>query len=73
MLAVNLLAALTLTGGDVSAGHAALVSAAEASAGYLAEWQERLAELDFALGFGSRSGYPWPRRFHGCSLEWIVD
>lgn len=50
MLAVNLLAAVTLTGGDVSVVHAALESAAEASAGYLAQWQERLAELDSALG-----------------------
>lgn len=50
MLAVNLLAARTLAGGDVAQAVAELRAAASAIQLYLLDWAPRLAELDAALG-----------------------
>ncbi|HWQ83014.1 MAG TPA: SIS domain-containing protein [Anaerolineales bacterium] len=50
MLAVNLLAAIALSGGDVQAAQGKLSAAAEAMQAYLDGWQTAVAELDARLG-----------------------
>ena len=50
MLAVNLLAARMLAGGDMAKGMLELRAAAIAIQHYLVDWPERKAELDAALG-----------------------
>ena len=50
MLAINLLAAVQLTGGNVDATIQELHTAANAVETYLATWEERVQELDSILG-----------------------
>ena len=50
MLAVNLLAAIQLSGGDVKGAMQELRAAADAMEAYLAGWEARLQELDSTLG-----------------------
>ena len=50
MLAVNLLAAIQLSGGDVSSAIQQMRVAADAMEGYLANWEARVQELDDLLG-----------------------
>lgn len=50
MLAVLSLAAVQLTGGDWSAARKSMQAAADAMEAYLANWQEKIAELDALLG-----------------------
>lgn len=50
MLAVNLLAAVQLRGGNVDAAIQEMRVAADAIESYLASWEARVQELDFALG-----------------------
>jgi glucosamine--fructose-6-phosphate aminotransferase (isomerizing) len=50
MLAVNLLAAIQLTYGDLDSAILEMHSAADATEAYLANWEARLQELDSLLG-----------------------
>lgn len=50
MLAVNLLAAIQLTGGDVGSAIREMQTAAGAMESYLAKWETRVQELDSLLG-----------------------
>ncbi len=50
MLAVNLLAAIQLTGGDVDAAISEMRLTADAMESYLADWEARVQELDTILG-----------------------
>ena len=50
MLAVNLLAAVQLSGGDADSAIQEMRAAADAMETYLADWQARLQELDSLLG-----------------------
>ncbi|HEY3476659.1 MAG TPA: SIS domain-containing protein, partial [Anaerolineales bacterium] len=50
MLAVNLLAAIQLSGGNVEAAIQEMHAAADAMESYLAGWEARLEELDSLLG-----------------------
>ncbi len=50
MLAVNLLAAVALSGGDIKAAKEKLASAADAIQAYLSGWQAAISELDTKLG-----------------------
>ena len=50
MLAANLLAAVQLTGGDLEKALEDLLAAADGMQTYLAEWQQRVDELDTLLG-----------------------
>ena len=50
MLAVNLLAAIQLSGGNVEAAIQEMRAAADAMEAYLAAWEARLQELDSMLG-----------------------
>ena len=50
MLAVNLLAAIQLSGGDVGSAIQGMRLAAEAMESYLADWEGRVLELDSMLG-----------------------
>jgi glutamine---fructose-6-phosphate transaminase (isomerizing) len=50
MLAVNLLAAIQLSGGDVNLAIQEMYAAADAMESYLARWEAHVQELDNALG-----------------------
>ena len=50
MLAVNLLAAIQLSGGDVSSAIQQMRAATDSMEGYLANWEARVQELDDLLG-----------------------
>jgi glucosamine--fructose-6-phosphate aminotransferase (isomerizing) len=50
MLAINLLAAVQLGGGDVNSAIEQMRAAADAMESYLANWEERVRELDSAIG-----------------------
>jgi glucosamine--fructose-6-phosphate aminotransferase (isomerizing) len=50
MLAINLLAAVQLTGGDINLAIDEMHTAADLMENYLMDWQERVKELDSQLG-----------------------
>jgi glucosamine--fructose-6-phosphate aminotransferase (isomerizing) len=50
MLAVNLLAAIQLSGGDINAAIRQMHTAADVMESYLADWEGRVSELDSMLG-----------------------